>query len=188
MKDSVQEILSFWFAETAPVQWFQTNDVFDSMVRDRFLPLYDIALKGLCDSWAKEVDGALALVLLFDQFPRNMFRGKPESFATDARALSVAEQAIERGFDVILPPVRRRFMYLPFEHSENIAHQNRSVQLFLSMKDQDPLGHEYAIRHQKIIEKYGRFPHRNEILGRANTGSETEFLESLRAGLRASPI
>ena len=182
MKDSKAEILDFWFVETSPVQWFQKNDVFDDMIRERFLPLYDMAKDGFCDGWMQEADGYLALCILLDQFPRNMFRDTAQAFETDAKALDVANRAIALGLDLVIPQVRRRFIYLPFEHSEKGEDQDRSVKLFESMKEDDPLSYEYAIRHARIIETYGRFPHRNKALDRQNTSAEIEYLSQAGAG------
>ncbi len=182
MKDSQREVLDFWFVETAPVQWFQKNTVFDDMIRDRFLPLYDMAKGGFCDGWTRDADGCLALCLILDQFPRNMFRADPKSFETDAKALSIARDAISKGFDQVLAPVKRRFLYLPFEHSEKLEDQKESVALYENMKDEDPLGYEYALRHFRVIEKFGRFPHRNAVLGRANTDEERDYLSHPDAG------
>lgn len=182
MKDSRAEILDFWFVETAPVQWFQKSNIFDDMIRERFGALYDMAKDGFCDGWMQDADGYLALCILLDQFPRNMFRDTPRAFESDAKALEVARKAVALGLDQVLLQIRRRFIYLPFEHSENIEDQKRSVEFFESMKDDDPLGHEYAVRHLKVIEAYGRFPHRNAILGRENTSQETEYLSEPGAG------
>lgn len=177
MKDTREDILSFWFTETTPAQWFQVSPEFDEMVREKFLDHFSLAVKGMYDDWASSADGALALVLMFDQFPRNMFRGTPRAFETDVKALHIAALAIERGFDQVFTPLKRRFFYLPFEHSENINDQRRSVQLFDTMRDDDPLGVEYAQRHLRVIEQFGRFPHRNEILGRESTPAELAYLK-----------
>lgn len=176
MKDSVRDVLHFWFEETAPVQWFQVNEAFDRLVTDRFLDLYRIAVKGVCDAWVRDMDGALALVLLFDQFPRNMFRGTQHAFSTDAQAREVARRAIALGFDQLASLVKRRFFYLPFEHSEDMKDQERSLALFGTIKDYDPLSYEYAVRHFTTIKLFGRFPHRNIILGRESTPEELDFL------------
>jgi uncharacterized protein (DUF924 family) len=177
MKNSIDDVLSFWFVETSPVQWFQISPDFDGLVKERFLDLFHFAEQGFCDAWAKNADGALALTILFDQFPRNMFRDTPDAYRTDSRALEIAELAIERGFDQILVPLKRLFLYLPFEHSENIDHQKRSVALCAQMKYDDPLRYEYALRHMKVIERFGRFPHRNKILGRDSTPEEIDYLK-----------
>ena len=182
MRDTKEEILHFWFVESKPSQWFQKNDTYDNQIRDRFMVTYNMARDGLCDGWNTEADGCLALCLVLDQFPRNMFRGQPESFATDAKALLVAKYAIAKGLDQLLPAERRRFVYLPFEHSENLTDQKRCVALFETIKDKDPLGLDYALRHRAVIEKFGRFPHRNAILGRENTPEEEEYLAQPDAG------
>ena len=182
MKDSKTEILDFWFVETAPVQWFQKNDEFDGLIRERFGALYEKAKDGFYDGWMQDADGYLALCILLDQFPRNMFRDTPRAFESDPKALDVARRAIALGLDQVLLHVKRRFIYLPFEHSENLEDQKRSVELFETMADEDPLGHEYAVRHLKVIEQFGRFPHRNVILGRENTKEEAEYLAEPGSG------
>lgn len=179
MKNSRQDVLDFWFEETAPVQWFQVNPDFDGLIRTQFLSLYTLATRGLCDNWMHDADGALALIILFDQFPRNMFRGSAQSFATDDKAREVARYALDKGFDQIHPPLRRRFFYLPFEHSENMADQEKSVALFETMRDDDPLGYDYARRHRDTIARFGRFPYRNAVLGRANTPDEEKYLQEI---------
>ena len=182
MKDFKTEILDFWFVETAPVQWFQKNDEFDALIRERFLSLYEKAKEGYYDGWMQDADGFLALCILLDQFPRNMFRDTPRAFESDAKALEVAKKAVALGLDQVLLQIKRRFIYLPFEHSENLEDQQRSVEFFESMKEEDPLGYDYAIRHFKVIEKFGRFPHRNAVLGRENSADETEYLAKPGAG------
>ena len=128
-------------------------------------------------------DGALALCILLDQMPRNMFRGMPKAFETDKKALVVAKFALSKGLDQVLSVQKRRFLYLPFEHSENINDQRRCVELFEKMKDDDPLGYDYALRHLKVIEEFGRFPHRNAILARDNTPEEEAYLAKSSEGL-----
>lgn len=182
MRDTKLEVLKFWFEETIPAQWFQKNDAFDTEVRERFLVTYDMAAKDLCTDWGRDADGSLALCIVLDQFPRNMFRGTPKAFETDAKALLVARAAIQKGFDLLHSPIKRRFLYLPFEHSEVLADQKRSVDLFKGMKDTDPLGYEYALKHYEVIEKFGRFPHRNTILGRESTEEELKYLNLPGAG------
>lgn len=177
MLNSQKDILDFWFVETTPQQWFQISEEFDQTIRDKFLKLYEQAADGQMDDWQKNADGCLALCLLLDQFPRNMFRGEAKAYATDKKALLISKQAIHKGFDTILNPVQRRFLYLPFEHSENLPDQKRSVELFKSMEKDDPLGYEYALRHLEVIEKFGRFPGRNKALGRENTPEEQEYLK-----------
>lgn len=186
MDAKVEEILEFWFgAPQSPDYgversfWFTKSQEFDRQVSDRFLQTYTQAAKGELDSWQDLPKSCLALLLLLDQFPRNMFRGTPKSFATDAKALAVAKSAVAKGFDQNLLPVQRWFIYLPFEHSENLADQQRCVDLFASLTgDPDSAKTiDYALRHKAVIERFGRFPHRNKILGRETTPQEAEFLK-----------
>ncbi len=182
MKDFQKDILDFWFEETQPQQWFQVNDAFDLLVLDRFSEIYKVAVSGQFDEWQKNADGALAFCILLDQMPRNMFRGTSKAFETDKKSLICAKYAVSKGLDQVLSLQKRRFVYLPFEHSENINDQRRCVELFEKMKEDDPLGHDYALRHLKIIEKYNRFPHRNKILNRDNTPEEEEYLAQSGVG------
>ncbi len=177
MRDTKREIIRFWFEETEPQLWFQVSDSFDQQIRDRYLVSYNMAVDGLCDAWTADADGCLALCILLDQFPRNMFRGTARAFATDEKALITAKLAVSKGFDKLLPPIKRRFLYLPYEHSEELRDQTKCVELFEAMKADDPLGHEYAVRHKEVIEKFGRFPHRNEALGRDSTPEEEAYLK-----------
>ncbi len=178
MRDTKYEIIHFWFEETDPQQWFQSSSAFDEKVRDRFGVMYDMAKDGLCNNWAVDAEGALALIIVLDQFPRHMYRGTPAAFATDQDALLIAKEAIHKGFDQILEPVKRGFLYLPFQHSEVLSDQKKSLELFGAMADENPAGDMYAKRHYVPIEKFGRFPHRNEILGRESTPEEIEFLKT----------
>lgn len=178
MHNSKHDILDFWFNETLPQQWFQVSEEFDALIRERYGILYHNAASGMIDDWQTDSDGALALCIILDQFPRNMFRGRPEAFATDKKALLVAKQAIHKGFDIILTPLKRRFIYLPFEHSENLNDQRRSVQLFETMKNDDPVGYEHALKHLQVIERFGRFPGRNAALSRSSTEEELEYLKN----------
>ena len=180
------EILEFWFgtpdAEDYGKQrkvWFTKNPEFDEEVRSRFMPHYEQAATNQLDDWKALPQGCLALIILLDQFPRNMFRGQPQAFATDSQALSYAQHAVTQGFDQELLPLQRWFVYMPFEHSENIEHQRQSVELFKKLSDEANFadGLDYAYRHIKVIERFGRFPHRNEILGRETTPEEAEFLK-----------
>ena len=182
MKNSAADVLTFWFEDTKTQQWFQVNPDFDAKIRDEFEDLYKAAREGLCEDWKNDPDGCLALCLVLDQFPRNMYRDTPQAFATDKQALLIAKHAISKGFDQVLKPIKRRFIYLPYEHSENINDQRTCVELFESMKDEDPLGYEYAVKHLRVIEKFNRFPHRNSILGRDNTSEEDEYLAQPGAG------
>ena len=182
MKDAQKDVLGFWFEETQPAQWFQVNPEFDAAITARYADAYDKAARGIFDDWKNSADGCLALVILLDQFPRNMFRGTPQAFATDGKALVIAKFALAKGFDQVLAPAKRRFLYLPFEHSENLTDQRKCVELFERMKKDDPLGYDYALRHLKVIERFGRFPHRNKILSRMSTPEEEEYLAEPGAG------
>lgn len=181
MKDGRQAIINFWFEETKPQQWFQVNPEFDEDIKNRFMDTYELAAKGLCDDWKTDAEGCLALCVLLDQLPRNMFRGQAKAFATDKQALLIAKHAIHRGFNQILIPLKRRFIYMPFMHSENLNDQKRSVELFETMQVADPMGYEHALRHQREIERFGRFPYRNKALGREHTAEEAEYLKELAA-------
>jgi len=182
MKDLQKEVLTFWFDQTQPAQWFQVNPDFDSLIRNRFMDAYEKAALGILDDWKTDADGCLALCILLDQFPRNMFRGVSKAYATDSRALVIAKFAVAKGFDQILSPIKRRFLYLPYEHSENLNDQRKCVELFDKMKKEDALGYDYALRHLKVIEEFGRFPSRNKILGRMNSPEEEAFLARTPGG------
>jgi len=181
MIDVEKDVLTFWFEQTKAQQWFQTNPEFDEVIRQRFLDAYDKASMGIFDDWKTGPDGCLALCILLDQFPRNMFRGTPKAFATDGKAIVISKFAVSKGFDQILSPIKRRFLYLPYEHSENLNDQRKCVELFEKTKKDDPLGYDYALRHLKTIEQFGRFPDRNKILGRMNTPEEEVYLAGLAA-------
>ncbi|MBE9034426.1 DUF924 family protein [aff. Roholtiella sp. LEGE 12411] len=179
-------ILEFWFGQPdelgygKPQQfWFSKKPDCDQELRTRFLKDYQKAAAGYLDEWIDLPETCLALILLLDQFPRNMFRDTPEAFATDWEALSAAQQAVKQGYDRELLPVQRWFIYLPFEHSENPDHQRQCVKLFQKLSDDTNSASaiEYAFRHREIIERFGRFPHRNSILGRLSTPEEEEFLQ-----------
>ena len=144
-------------------------------VRDALLPFHEAALRGQLTTWSESPEGALALLVLFDQMPRNVFRGTPRAFATDARARDVARAALERGFDRRVNDVERGFFYLPFMHSESLDDQRRCLALYEQRADEN--GAKYARMHMDIIERFGRFPHRNAALGRESTPEEIEFLK-----------
>ena len=169
------DLLAFWFGELQPKQWFEKNLQLDETMRHRFLPAYQQASASfVLDAALSSADTALAHVLLLDQLPRNMFRGTPRAFESDGKALQLARAAAERGLDAQVALARRTFFYLPFEHSETLADQLRSVELFTALGDADTL--KYARAHHDIIARFGRFPHRNAILGRASTPGEIAFL------------
>jgi len=155
--------------------WFEVDPAFDAEVARRFAADLEKAAAGAHDAMAAAPDGALALTILLDQFPRNIHRGTPSAFAYDGKALSVARRALDAGHDRALPAFQRGFLYLPFEHSEEIADQERSVDLFRAHGDATMF--DYAIRHRDVIARFGRFPHRNAILGRESTPEEADFLK-----------
>jgi len=169
------EIVAFW-VEAGPERWFAEDPAFDEACRQRFLPGYEAAARGDFNEWELSPRGALALCLLLDQLPRNMFRGTRRAYATDAAAVLAAERAIERGHDRQVEPELRRFFYLPFMHSEEAAHQERSVTLNDAIGD--PEVAKWARHHRDIVARFGRFPHRNAILGRESTPEEQAFLAS----------
>jgi uncharacterized protein (DUF924 family) len=164
------EIVSFW-RNAGPDKWFEKDEAFDRAVRSKFLAVHEAAGRGELSVWEDGAEGALALVILLDQFPRNMFRGSPRAFATDPLARAVAARAIACGFDRATDETMRIFFYMPFMHSEALADQDRCVALFAGAGHSD-----YATSHRDIIAKFGRFPHRNRVLGRDSTPAEQEFL------------
>jgi uncharacterized protein (DUF924 family) len=174
------EILDFWFVpkDVTRREWFTKDDAFDDAIRARFGTALAAGLAGAFGEWCTTAHGSLARVLLLDQFTRNAFRGTPDAFAGDARALATAMDAIDRGFDRALDARERWFLYMPFQHSESLADQDRGVALFDALAQEtgltDPL--PYPQRHRDVIGRFGRFPHRNDILGRASTAEELAFL------------
>lgn len=180
MRDSRHEILHFWFDETEPAVWFQQNEKFNADIKERFSLVYDMASGGLCNDWATDAEGALALCLVLSQFPRRLFRGTAAEFATDERALLVAKQAVMRGFDQLFPHEKRFFLYMPFEHSEKLSDQKRNLELFKSMKGENPVAYGVAQRRYAIIERFGRFPDRNAALNRDSTQEELDYLKNLQ--------
>ena len=178
-----QEVLDFWFGRDDEPgygefreAWFRKDPEFDRLIRDRFEALYEAAAAGGLDGWKEEALSCLALVIVLDQFPRNMFRGDPRSYATDRKAQESAEHAVDQALDRELPEFQRMFLYMPFMHSEDPEHQRRSVELFQRLAGTETDSSYYAERHKEIIERFGRFPHRNVVLGRQTTPEEAEFL------------
>jgi len=188
---SPAEILDTWFGpDLAPWQrrWFIADPAFDAAIRDRFGALLAPARAGALDGWAATPDGTLALLLVLDQFPRNLHRGTPMAFAGDAHARAIARRAVLRDrMDLAFPPSARCFLYLPFEHAEDAACQDLSVALFEGLRD-DPVhaapggSIAYAWAHRAVIRRFGRFPHRNAALGRATTPAEAAYLAQPGAG------
>jgi uncharacterized protein (DUF924 family) len=182
-----QAILDFWFGPTNEqrAEWFRKDERFDARIGERFGPLVEQALAGGLDAWAAQADSALAQILLLDQFTRNIYRDTARAFAGDALALAAAQAMVAGGQDAPLPPLRRVFVYLPFEHAENSAMQQKSLQLFAALSAADASLAEfedYARRHAAVIERFGRFPHRNALLGRASTAQEIAYLAQPGSG------
>ena len=172
---SPAEVVAFW-RDAGPKRWFNKDAAFDDDIRRRFLGLHEDAAAGRLSRWETTAEGALALLILLDQFPRNMFRGQARAFATDPLARAIAAGALVRGFDAQAPDGMRGFFYLPFEHSENLADQERAVAFYKASGDADGL--KWAELHADIIRRFGRFPHRNKALGRATTPDEQAFLDA----------
>lgn len=175
---TAQDVLSFWFQDGMQSKWFLTDHAFDDILKQKFGTLHQQARTGALDHWEQTLEGRLALVLILDQFSRNMFRGLPQAFASDKKALSLARSALDAGDDLWLkenrPDMWRSFLYLPFMHSENIKDQHRSVKLYLTHGPSSVI--PYAQEHLDVVERFGRFPARNEALGRESTAEEKIFL------------
>jgi uncharacterized protein (DUF924 family) len=169
-----EEVLAFW-REAGPARWYKKDAGFDAVVRSRFLGLWHEAAAGELTSWETSDDGALALVIVLDQFPRNMFRDDVRTYSSDALARGVAARAIARGAGLRIEGALLEFLYMPFMHSEHLADQMRCVELF--GKAGDPANLKYAENHAGIIRRFGRFPHRNRVLGRLTTSEEQAFLD-----------
>ncbi len=177
-------LLDFWFAppdnpEDRSEVWFRVDPAFDAALRERFLADHEAAAAERYEDWKAAPETCLALILLLDQLPRNLFRGSPRAYATDGMARAAAHHAIERGFDQLLTPVRRWFVYLPFEHSEDLADQELALRLFRALPEEGKTASALAAveRHREIIARFGRFPHRNRVLGRVSTAEEEAFLK-----------
>ncbi len=179
----METVLRFWFEEHGRDDWFQGGEEFDGKVRDRFLSVYEDGMAGVLDRWRDSPLGCVALCLVLDQFPRNLFRGDPRSFATDAAARAVCAHALARGFDRDpgLDGDHRLFLYLPLQHSEDIGDQRQSVEL-VRERIGDARYLDFAQRHLDVIERFGRFPHRNAALGRSSTEEEAAYLKQPDAG------
>ncbi|HEX4923705.1 MAG TPA: DUF924 family protein [Bdellovibrionales bacterium] len=191
---SFENVLEFWFgtlqdeldfpAEKSSI-WFRKSDETDALIRDRYQLVWTHAHEGTYDVWTKIPHGRLALIIILDQFSRNMFRGTPQAFAGDKKALELAREGVRKKMDRDLYPIQRVFMYMPFEHSENLEDQNESVRLFTNLLEEVPDQLKrpmneflrYAKAHRDIIKQYGRFPHRNQTLGRTTTPEELAFLK-----------
>lgn len=179
MAATPQDVVGYW-RTAGPRKWFAKSEAFDEALRLRFEPVHHAAARGAYDGWAVEAEGALALILLLDQIPRNLWRSSGHAFATDGKALAVARAAYDAGHDRTVETQLRPFFYLPFEHSENLADQATSIRLFTRLRDEtgDEDSLKWAVLHEEIIARFGRFPHRNAALGRTTTPEEQAFLES----------
>jgi uncharacterized protein (DUF924 family) len=192
MDDEARDVLDFWFGAPGSASfgterkvWFKKDEAFDALVAERFGSLIERALRGELDAWSEAAQDALARVLLLDQFTRNVFRGQARAFAGDPQALSAATAAVGRRYDESLPLFMRPFIYMPFEHAESMAMQDESVRLFSRLVAAAPTYADmadYAQRHRAMIERFGRFPHRNAILGRVSTAEEIGYLKKPGSG------
>lgn len=174
-----QALVDFWFSEEASKYWFRATKAFDQQLLERYGDSWQQAKQGELDHWSETATGSLALVILLDQIPLNIFRGKPESFSTEAKSIVVARTAVDRGLDRELPQRQKLFLYMPFMHSENLADQTLALKLFDQPGLEDNL--QFSKHHYGIVEQFGRFPHRNEILGRQSSSQEIEYLHSKQA-------
>ncbi|SVA39555.1 uncharacterized protein METZ01_LOCUS92409 [marine metagenome] len=170
-----EEILNFWFKECKPEQWFKKKEDFDQMIENRFSDAIEDAIAGKLDNWEDTETGCLALILLLDQFTRNVFRDTPRAFAGDKRALALSQLCCDKDYLANPDIHRRHFMLMPMMHSENLAVQDAALHLFKKYASEKD--YEYAEKHREIIARFGRFPHRNVILGRKSTNEELEFLK-----------
>ncbi len=170
------ELLAFWFSPDSQQRWFNSTEQFDRELKERYQTLYELAVEGGLSHWQQSALGSLGLVILFDQIPLNIFRGQKQSFATEAKSRQVAEQAIANHWDEELTDKQKMFLYMPYMHSENIYDQDRSVELFEQAGLSNNL--RFAIHHRDIIRRFGRFPHRNAVLGRTSTQQEIDYLDS----------
>ena len=180
MDEGQAEVLDFWFRELTPQQWFADGKQMDPLMRDRFGDLHRQAVSGELDEWSATPLGRLALILLLDQFSRNIHRGSPQAFATDGKAQKLVLDGIDKGMDKKLTVSQRQFFYMPLMHAEDRQLQARSVECFAALNAalEDTL--RFAEKHKEEVDRYGRFPHRNKAMGRANTAEEEEFIASTK--------
>jgi len=175
-----REILRFWFVEIEPAQWWNKDDDFDKLIIERFSDIHASAARCELYEWRKEDRGRLAEIIILDQFSRNMFRGSSLSFAYDSLALALAQEAVSAKSDETLGPAERNFLYIPFMHSESLKNHEIAMDLFRNKGTKSSL--DFEIKHKRIIERFGRYPHRNSILGRESTAKEIEFLKQPGSG------
>ncbi|RED53701.1 DUF924 family protein [Aestuariispira insulae] len=171
---TVDDVLNFWFEECSPEQWFKKDDSFDELVRESFLGLYEKVAARCFSHWRDSARGCLAEIIVLDQFSRNMFRNDPQAFAADDIARECLYHALEKGWDADLPKLQRKFLYMPLMHSEDPADQRLSIEKFETLQEPESL--KFAHLHKDIIDRFGRYPHRNDVLGRETTAEERAFL------------
>lgn len=171
----IEEVLSFWFEENGPEQWWSSDPRFDAAIRSRFGELHDRAVLGELHPWRDVPEGRLAEIIVLDQFSRNLYRDDPRAFAVDGMALALAQEAVRIGADQAVPAVQRQFMYMPYQHSESPRIHEDAMTLFESLDDPESL--DFERRHKVIIDRFGRYPHRNLVLGRSSTPEEIAFLQ-----------
>ena len=170
-----EEVIDYWLETLSTDDWYGAPPEVDAEIARRFGDLFERLSEEVPDAWLRSPQERLAAILVLDQFPRNIYRGSPRAFATDAKALALSKDAIATGADRELPPEQRAFLYMPFQHAENLADQCRSLELFEYLGNPNNL--DFAVRHYEIIARFGRFPHRNAVLGRVSTPEELSFLE-----------
>lgn len=173
---SPQTILDFWFKEITPAEWFGKSEAFDNLIRERFLHLTEAAAKCELDGWRATIEGRLAEIIVLDQFSRNLWRDTPRAFAQDALAMALAQEAVKQPDYTALPAIQRKFILMPYMHSESAKIHAEAVPLFKALDDDYTF--DYEIRHKEIIYRFGRYPHRNAILGRESTAEEIAFLQT----------
>lgn len=171
-----KDVIKFWFEECTPKQWFTKDEAFDAKLRERFLDTYWRVVRGETAEWRQTPEGRLAEIIVLDQFSRNMFRGSPQTFEHDSLALKRAREAVGNGDDKKVSRRMRRFLYMPYMHSESREVHKKAFWLFLSLMDWQSF--RYELKHKKIIDRFGRYPHRNAVLGRESTEEEKKFLET----------
>lgn len=174
MNNKSSEVIKFWFEELTPKQWFNSSEELDDKIYKRFGEIHEAAVKGELDFWRETPAGSLAEIIVLDQFSRNIYRGKPAAFENDLGALILAQEALRKGFHTKVETSKRTFFYMPFMHSESLLIHKKALKLFNEPGMEDNF--DFEIRHKEIIERFGRYPHRNEILGRKSTAEEIEFL------------
>lgn len=170
-----QVILDFWFKEITPAEWFGKNDDFDNLIRERFEALTESAAKSELYEWRETIEGRLAEIIVLDQFSRNLWRDTPKAFAQDPMAMALAQEAVQHPDYQKLPAIQRKFILMPYMHSESAKIHRQAVELFKALDDDYTF--DYEIRHKEIVDRFGRYPHRNHILGRESTAEEIEFLK-----------